>query len=263
MELGLQGRTALVFGGSKGLGRGAAEALAREGVSVALIARDRATVEHAAREITNQHGVAAYGFSADVGDAAAVDAAIAGAESSLGGRIEILVNNTGGPPPTGAAGVDPAVWVAHFQSMVLSVIRATDRILPGMRSPGWGRILTIGSSAIVEPKSTLGISSTLRGALAGWSKTLATEVARDGVTVNLLLPGLIATDRTLFLDQAASARRGVAIEDIAAENAAGIPVGRYGTTGEFGAVVAFLASQQAAYVTGTMMRVDGGLLRSI
>lgn len=263
MELGLQGRSALVFGGSKGLGRGAAEALAREGVSVALIARDLANVEHAAREITNQHGVPAFGYSADLADAAAVDTAITAAETALGGSIDILVNNTGGPPPTGALGVDPAVWSAHFNSMVLSVIRSTDRIVPGMRSRGWGRIITIASTTIVEPKLTLGISSTLRSALAGWSKTLAGEVAREGITVNMVLPGLIFTDRTQYLDQAAATRRGVGMEEISGENTAGIPVGRYGTTVEFGAVVAFLASQPAAYVTGTMMRVDGGLLRSV
>jgi 3-oxoacyl-[acyl-carrier protein] reductase len=263
MELGLQGRSALVFGGSKGLGRGSAEALAREGVSVALIARDQANVEHAAREIANQYGVAAFGYSADVANADAVDSAITAAEQALGGSIDILVNNTGGPPPTGVIGVEPSVWSTHFQSMVLSVIRSTDRILPGMRSRGWGRIITIASTVIVEPKLTLGISSTLRSALAGWSKTLAGQVAGDGITVNLVLPGLIFTDRTRFLDGAAAGKRGVTLEEIAAENTAGIPVGRYGTTAEFGAVVAFLASQPAAYVTGTMMRVDGGLLRSV
>lgn len=263
MDLGLRGRTALVFGGSKGLGRGCAQALAAEGVAVALVARGQEALDRAAGEIAANSGVAAYGFAADLADHDAVLREIDRAEQALGGRIDILVNNSGGPPPSGAAGVDPALWTAQFQTMVLSVFRVTDRLLPGMRARRWGRVLTIASTTVIEPIPTLGMSNTLRSALVGWSKTLAGEVARDGVTVNMILPGRIATDRTAFLDGATAERKGTTADAVQAERAAEIPLGRYGTTEEFGAVAAFLASERAAFVTGSMIRVDGGAVRSV
>jgi 3-oxoacyl-[acyl-carrier protein] reductase len=263
VDLGIRGRAALVFGGSKGLGRGCADALAAEGVDVALVARGREALERAAAEIAARHGVAAHAFAADLADHDAVLRAVGQAERALGGRVDVLVNNSGGPPPSGAAGVDPAVWAAQFQAMVLGVIRATDRVLPGMRARRWGRVLTIASVTVVEPIPTLGISNTLRAALAGWSKTLATEVAREGVTVNMILPGRISTDRTAFLDGAAAERAGRSAAAVQAERAAEIPAGRYGTPEEFGAVAAFLASERAAFVTGSMVRVDGGATRAV
>ena len=263
MDLGIRGRTALVFGGSKGLGRGCADALAAEGVAVALIARGQEALDRAAGEIAARHGGAVHAFAADLADHDAVLAAVDRAEQALGGRVDVLVNNTGGPPPTGAAGVDPALWLAQFQTMVLSVFRVTDRLLPAMRARHWGRVLTIASTTVIEPIPTLGMSNTLRSALVGWSKTLAGEVARDGVTVNMVLPGRIATDRTAFLDGATAARQGKGADAVQAERAAEIPVGRYGTTDEFGAVAAFLASERAAFVTGSMIRVDGGAVRAV
>jgi 3-oxoacyl-[acyl-carrier protein] reductase len=263
MDLGLRGRTALVFGGSKGLGRATADALAAEGVDVALVARGREALERAAADIAGAHGVAAHAIAADLADHDVTLAAVDAAERALGGRVDVLVNNTGGPPPSGAAGVDPALWTAQFHAMVLSVFRVTDRVLPGMRSRGWGRVLTVASTTVVEPNPALGMSNTLRSALVGWSKTLAGEVARDGVTVNLLLPGQIATDRTAFLDEAAAARQGTTADAVRAARAAGIPVGRYGSPEEFGAVATFLASARASYVTGAMVRIDGGVLRSV
>ncbi len=263
MDLGLRGRTALVFGGSKGLGRGCADALAAEGVAVALVARGQAALDRAAAEIADRHGVAAHAFAADVADHDAVLAAVDRAEAALGGRVDVLVNNTGGPPPSGAAGVDPGVWAAQFQTMVLSVIRVTDRVLPAMRARGWGRVLTIASTTVIEPNPALGMSNTLRSALVGWSKTLAGEVAREGVTVNMLLPGRVATDRTTFLDGAVAERTGRTADAVYAENTRAIPVGRYGTPEEFGAVAAFLASERAGFVTGSMIRIDGGGTRSV
>ncbi|HEY0780104.1 MAG TPA: SDR family oxidoreductase [Gemmatirosa sp.] len=263
MDLGIRGRTALVFGGSKGLGRGCSDALAAEGVAVALVARGREALNRAAGEIAARHGVATYAFAADVADHDALLDAVGRAESALGGRIDVLVNNTGGPPPSGAAGVDPAVWTAQFQAMVLSVIRVTDRVLPGMRARGWGRVLTIASTTVLEPNPTLGMSNTLRSALVGWSKTLAGEVAREGVTVNMLLPGRVATDRTTFLDGAVAKRTGRSADEVHAENVRAIPVGRYGTPEEFGAVAAFLASERGGFVTGSMIRIDGGGTRGV
>jgi 3-oxoacyl-[acyl-carrier protein] reductase len=145
----------------------------------------------------------------------------------------------------------------------LSVLRATDRVLPGMRERGWGRILMITSTAVVEPNPMLAISSTLRSALVGHSKTLASQVAAEGVTVNVLLPGQIETDRTTFLDQASAERSGKSMDVIRAEKCANIPLKRYGSSSEFGAVAAFIASQQASYVTGSMIRVDGGAVRAV
>ncbi|UXI69971.1 SDR family oxidoreductase [Tahibacter amnicola] len=262
MDFGISGRKALIVGGSKGLGRGVARALAAEGVDVALIARDAEPLAQTASTIESEFGVRALAVPADLGDAASLDAALARCASSLG-EIDILLNNSGGPPPSGVAGIAPAVWEAQFQSMVMPIFRITQFVLPAMRRRGFGRILTVASSSVVEPNPAIAISNTLRSALVGWSKTLATEVAADGITVNLLLPGQVATDRTAFLDAAAAERQGVPVEKVRGAREAGIPARRYGTPEEFGAVAAFLASVQAAYVTGSMVRVDGGLLRSV
>ncbi len=147
--------------------------------------------------------------------------------------------------------------------MVLSVIAITDRVLPGMRERRWGRIITSTSSGVVAPIPNLGISNALRLSLVGWSKTLAREVARDGITANIILPGRIATDRIRFLDKAKAERERRSVEEVAAESTGSIPVGRYGEPEEYGDVVAFLASAQASYLTGSVIRVDGGLIASI
>jgi 3-oxoacyl-[acyl-carrier protein] reductase len=147
--------------------------------------------------------------------------------------------------------------------MVLSVIAITDRVLPGMRVRGWGRVITSTSSGVVVPIPNLGISNALRLSLVGWSKTLAREVARDGITANIVLPGRIATDRIRFLDEAKAKREGRPVEEVAAESTSSIPIGRYGRPEEYGDVVAFLASERASYLTGSVIRVDGGLIASI
>jgi 3-oxoacyl-[acyl-carrier protein] reductase len=147
--------------------------------------------------------------------------------------------------------------------MVLSVIAITDRVLPGMRQKKWGRIITSTSSGVISPIPNLGISNALRMSLVGWSKTLAREVGRDGITANIVLPGRIATARISYLDEQKAKREGRTVEEVAAESTASIPVGRYGQPDEYGAMVAFLASAQAAYVTGSVIRVDGGLISSV
>ena len=147
--------------------------------------------------------------------------------------------------------------------MVLSVIALTDRVLPSMRQRKWGRIITSTSSGVVAPIPNLGISNALRLSLVGWSKTLAREVGGDGITTNIVLPGRIATPRITFLDEQKARREGRAVEEIAAESVASIPVGRYGRPEEYADVVAFLASERAAYVTGSVIRIDGGLIASI
>ena len=147
--------------------------------------------------------------------------------------------------------------------MVLSVIALTDRVLPGMRERKWGRIITSTSSGVVAPIPNLGISNALRLSLVGWSKTLAREVGRDGITTNIVLPGRIATQRILFLDQAKAERENRPVEEVSAESTGSIPLGRYGDPEEYADVVTFLASERASYVTGSVIRVDGGLIASI
>ncbi len=262
MDLGLEGKRALVLGGRQGLGRGVAEALAAEGVIVALLSRNSEGLAQTALEIGNQAGVRAIAVGADLSDHASVVRAVATVNEEIGG-IDILINNSGGPPPSGASGVAPEVWRAQFETMILSIIEITDLVLTGMREQRWGRILTIASSGVVEPNPLIGVSNALRSTLVGWSKTLAGEVASHGVTANILLPGWIATERLREIDLAAAGAGGSSVDAASAANLARIPVGRYGTIQEFGAVAAFLASDLASYVTGSMIRVDGGAIRSV
>ncbi|HVA80687.1 MAG TPA: SDR family oxidoreductase [Candidatus Binataceae bacterium] len=261
MDFRLNGKSALIFGGSKGIGRGIADALAAEGVAVAMVARTKETLDRAAAEITGRGG-RAIGIAADLADWPSVERAVGAARAQLG-RIDILVNNSGGPPPSGAAAVKPEVWESQFHAMVLAIFRITDLVLPEMRARKWGRVLNVASYSVIEPIAGIGVSNTLRSAIVGWAKTLATETARDGITVNMLLPGVIATDRSIKLARAAAERQKISVEEAERRTAQTIPVGRLGTIQEFGAVAAFLASPLAAYVTGSLIRIDGGLVRSV
>jgi 3-oxoacyl-[acyl-carrier protein] reductase len=261
MEFGIRGRTALVFGAAGGLGGAIARALAAEGVQLALADVDAKALAAAAAAL-EQDGASVLPLVWDLADLTLIERQVAAIEQRFG-ALDILVNNTGGPPPTPAAGQDPALWLKHFQAMVLSVIAITDRVLPGMRGRQWGRIITSTSSGVVAPIPNLGISNALRMSLLGWSKTLAREVGPDGITANVILPGRIATARIDFLDQQRAAREGRPVAEIAAESCAAIPLGRYGRPQEYGAVAAFLASEAAGYVTGSVIRVDGGLIASV
>ncbi|GAB3118892.1 SDR family oxidoreductase [Novispirillum itersonii] len=277
MDLGLQGKTALVLGAGGGLGGAIARALAREGAQVALGDLSTEAVERTAAEINETGGRAlpltwdvagpprhgrALPLTWDLGDLSQIDGNVSRIEEIFG-PVDILVNNTGGPPPTPVSGQSAEVWAKYFQSMVLSVISLTDRVLPGMKARGWGRVITSTSSGVVAPIPNLGLSNALRVSLVGWSKTLAREVGRDGITSNIVLPGRIATPRITFLDEQKARREGRPVEEVAAESIASIPVGRYGNPEEYGDVVAFLASTRAAYLTGSVIRVDGGLIPSL
>jgi 3-oxoacyl-[acyl-carrier protein] reductase len=249
VDLGLDGRVALVTGASKGLGRATAAALVAEGARVAISSRSAERIEAAAAD------VGARGFVHDSADLDALPALVESVESELG-AIDVLVANTGGPPP----GADPLgftreQWEAAYRALVLAPIALIERVVPGMRERGFGRIVSVASSAVREPIPGLMLSNSHRAALVGALKTLAREVARDGVTVNSVLPGRIATDR--LLDMVGSRE--------AAEEAArdAVPAGRLGTPEEFAAVAAFLCSERAAYVTGTTVLVDGGLTQSV
>ena len=258
MDLGLNGKTALVLGAGGGLGGAIARALSAEGVQVAAADIDAKAVDATVSALSAK----AIGLTWDLADLAQIEGHVAKIEAALG-PVDILVNNTGGPPPTPAAGQDSAVWAKHFQAMVLSVIAITDRVLPGMKARKWGRVITSTSSGVVAPIPNLGMSNALRLSLVGWSKTLAREVGRDGITANIILPGRIATDRIKFLDEAKAKREGRSVEDVSAESTGTIPLGRYGKPQEYADVVTFLASERAAYLTGSVIRVDGGLIASI
>lgn len=261
MDLGLKGKTVLVLAGGGGLGRAIAKTFAVEGAKVAVAGVGSVSIDGTLADL-HSIGGSSLGLVWDMADLSLIDANIAKIESELG-PVDILINNTGGPPPSTAAGQDSALWAAQFQAMVLSVIAITDRVLPGMKARGWGRILTSTSSGVLAPIPNLAISNALRLSLVGWSKTLAREVAKDGITANIIVPGRIATARVATLDNARAKREGRSVEEVAAESAAAIPVGRYGKPEEYADVLTFLASARAAYITGSVVRVDGGMTASV
>lgn len=261
MDLGIAGRTALVFGASGGLGGAIAVRLAEEGVNVAAAGRSADALSATVSQVETA-GAKAMPLIWDLGELERIEPNIAEVERTLG-PIDILVNNTGGPPPTRVAGQDAGAWRNSFESMVLAVIAVTDRVLPGMQERGWGRILTSTSSGALAPIPNLGISNTLRASLHAWSKTLADEVGRDGVTSNVIVPGRIATGRTRFLDERKAEREHRPVEDIMRDSAATMALGRYGRPEEYADVAVFLCSERASYVTGSVVRVDGGLLRGV
>ncbi len=260
MDLQLNKRVALVFGASGGLGGAVAGALAAEGARIALASLPSDGLTAAAERVGAVTDVIAVPW--DLADLSVIGPNVATVERQLG-PIEIVVNITGGPPPTPASGQQPEDWYRFFTSMVVSVIAITDAVLPGMRERGWGRIITSASSGVLAPIPNLGLSNALRSSLVGWSKTLAREVGERNITSNIVVPGRVATGRIVQLDEARAAREGRPIAEIRAESVASIPLGRYGDPQEYADVVTFLASPRAGYITGSIIRVDGGLIPSI
>ncbi|HEY1238292.1 MAG TPA: SDR family oxidoreductase [Solirubrobacterales bacterium] len=250
MDLGIEGRTALVMAASRGIGKGIAGALAREGARVAISSRSEEALQATADEIEGQVTT----FPADTSDLDRMRA-LPGEVAEALGPIEILVANTGGPPGGGALGSTVEEWDQAFRSLVLSLRVLIEEVLPGMLERGWGRIVNVSSSSIREPIPGLTLSNANRMAAVGLLKTLADEVAGDGITVNTVATGMFATDR--LADSQGS------LESAEAAAKERIPARRLGQPDEYGDLVAFLCSERAAYLTGAVIPLDGGLLRSV
>jgi 3-oxoacyl-[acyl-carrier protein] reductase len=256
-SLDLSDRVALVGGASSGLGLATATALASRGAAVALCARRIEMVEAEAARLGRAVGVAM-----DLRDRTSVAAAVDQVRQRLG-PIDILVLNGGGPPPADAATVDLAAARDAAELLLFGPLELLAQTLPAMRERGWGRVIGIGSSSIQQPIPGLATSSMFRAALAAHLKLLAAEIAADGVTVNMVLPGRIRTDRIVALDTAAAKRSGQTLSAVQAASQSTIPAGRYGTPEDLAAMVAFLAGADAGYLTGEQIRVDGGLIRAL
>jgi 3-oxoacyl-[acyl-carrier protein] reductase len=250
VDLGISGRTALVMGASRGIGKAIAVTLAREGARVAMASRSGEHLAAAVAEIGGQ----TTAFEADTSDVGRVAALPGEVEDALG-PIEILVTNTGGPPLGGALDNVLEEWEEAYRSLVLAPRVLIEAVLPGMRERRWGRIVNVGSSSVREPIPHLTLSNAHRMAAVGFFKTLAGEVASDGITVNTVATGRFATDRL--------AANWGSWEEMERKAPEGVPARRLGRPEEFGDLVAFLSSERAAYLTGTVIPLDGGLLRSV
>ena len=255
MDLGLTGRRALVLGSTAGLGLAVATALAHEGARVVLCGRRGDRAQELAAGLPG-----AVGLAVDLTHDG-VDGLVTEAEAAIG-PLDVVVLNSGGPPPGGAADLSTDALRAAVETLLLRQVELVARVLPGMRQRGWGRILAIGSSGVQAPLPGLVLSNVARAGLAGYLKTLAGEVAADGVTVNMLLPGRFDTDRAAAIDSAQAERSGTSPEEVRDASRRSIPAGRYGDPAEFGAVAAFLCSGPASYLTGEQIRCDGGYVDS-
>jgi 3-oxoacyl-[acyl-carrier protein] reductase len=250
MDLGIAGRVALVMGASRGIGRGIAAALAREGARLAIASRSLEGLEEAAAAINGQ----VRSFEADTSDLDAL-AALPGAVEAELGPVEILVTNTGGPPAGGPLDNPTEEWEAAHRSLVLAPRALIEGVLPGMRERGWGRIVNVSSTSVREPIPALVLSNAQRMAAVGLFKTLALELAGAGITVNTVATGMFATERLASLHGS--------LDDAERAAADRVPVGRLGTPEEYGDLIAFLCSDRAGYLTGAVIPLDGGLLRSV
>ena len=262
MDLGLQGKVALVAASSRGLGRAVAEELAAEGVHLVLCARNEAALRAAADAIRAETGVRVEAVTADLGEQAGIDRVTSAAMRAFG-RVDVLVTNTGGPPAGPFESHSREVWRDAVRQNLDSVVELVRAVLPGMKERRWGRIVNVTSIAVKQPVDNLILSNSVRAAVTGFARTLANEVASFGVTVNNVMPGYTRTQRVEEL-----AARNAALRDTSpgAELAVferQIPMGRLGEPSEFAAMVAFLASERASYTTGASIPVDGGWIRNL
>jgi 3-oxoacyl-[acyl-carrier protein] reductase len=253
MDLGIKGRRGLVTASSKGLGLGCARALAEAGVDLVMNARGAEALETAAEAIRADFGVNVTAVAADIvdpeGRARVLEAA---------GEVDILVTNAGGPPPGSWEDWDREDFIKALDANMLAPVALMQHALPGMMQRGWGRVVNITSRSVKAPIPALGLSNAARAGLTGFVAGTSRQVAGQGVTINNLLPGLHATNRTQSLDSGAAEREGISFEEARARSEQSIPVGRYGTAEEFGATCAFLCSQYAGFIVGQNLVLDGG-----
>lgn len=262
MDLGLRGKVALVAAASKGLGRAIALELAAEGAHIAMCARGEEALVRARDEIVHATGADVLAITGDVAKFGDVSR-ITGAALDKFGRIDILVTNAGGPPSGTFESLRPEMWQQAFDLTLMSVINLTSAALPGMRQRKWGRVINVTSIAVKQPVEGLMLSNSIRSAVTGFARTLANEVARDGITVNNILPGYTRTERVDQLADAVASREGMTSDAARAKWEAQIPMGRLGEPEELAALAAFLASNRASFITGTSITVDGGWTRGL
>jgi 3-oxoacyl-[acyl-carrier protein] reductase len=262
MDLGLKERVAIVAAASTGLGRAVATELMKEGARVAICARTAATLAKTAQELQEQTGGEVLHMTVDVRNEVEV-ANFVGAVEARFGKVDICVTNSGGPPSKLFADTRTDEWRSAVDLLLLSTVYFARETLPRMQKNGWGRFITITSTTVKQPVDGLLLSNSIRSAVTGLAKTLASEYAKYGITVNNVCPGYTSTDRLSELSEAIAARNGVSEEAVIGEWKKQIPAGRIGTPAEFAAVVTFLASERASYVNGTSIAIDGGIVRGL
>lgn len=262
MDLGLRDRVAIVAASSKGIGRAVATGLAAEGAKVVIFSRDEGRIKAAADEIRRDTNADVLPLVADALDVSSLQRVV-DATLERWERIDVLFNNAGGPPPGMFDDFDDQAWQSAFELNLLSTVRLTRAVLPSMRSRGWGRVLSLTSSAVRQPIDGLLLSNSIRSGVVGFSKSLSNEISREGITVNVIAPGRIQTERLNQTDQATAERTGRTVEEVREAHVASIPMRRVGSPAEFANVAVFLCSEPASYLTGQVILVDGGSVRSV
>lgn len=261
MDLGIAGKVAVVAASSKGLGKASAKALAAEGARVTVCARTAETLEAAAEEIRSDTGADVLAVAADLATAAGIHDVVQQTIARWGG-VDICVINTGGPPMGSFWEFDDEQWLAAFETVNLNAVRFIRETVPSMRERGWGRVISIQSSSVKQPVDNIVLSNGTRPGIAGMFKTVVADLAKDGITINLVLPGVFRTDRILGGARKRAEAAGKTLEEQLQVIGSTVPMQRLGEPEELGSLVAFLASERASYITGGVYQVDGGSIRS-